>query len=264
MKKLNFENIKKCCKNCGKLLILKINRDILKKNFCSRHCSSYYTTKERQKLNPLLLENFIKCGQTEEVYKKKGLKGKNHPKWKGGDQLHICKLCNNKFLIPIHRSNKGYGQFCSRKCWKSHCKSMRVKTNCLTCGKDIFDLPKKNRKYCSCSCRAIDSISKQKFTNTDIELKLKGFLEEQKITFEYQPLIKDIVNADFLVYPNIVIFADGDYWHSLPSAVSRDKIVNEQLNKNQYKVLRFSGSQIKKNFNFVKTTIMETYNARKK
>ena len=98
MKKLNFENIKKCCKNCGKLLILKINRDILKKNFCSRHCSSYYTTKERQKLNPLLLENFIKCGQTEEVYKKKGLKGKNHPKWKGGDKCRLFSLSKHSYI----------------------------------------------------------------------------------------------------------------------------------------------------------------------
>ena len=261
MKRLNLENIKKYCKNCGIPLILKINRDVIKKNFCSRHCSSSYTTKERNRLNPELLYKFIKAGQTEEVYKKKGLKGKNHPKWKGGNQLHICKLCNNKFFIPIYRSNKGYGLFCSRKCWKSHCESMRIKTNCLTCGKDIFDLPKKNRKFCSCSCRAINSISKQKFTNTDIELKLKKFLEEQKITFEFQPFINNIVNADFLVYPNIVIFADGDYWHNFPSAVNRDKIVNEQLDKNNYKILRFRGSEINKNFESVKNKIMEVCRA---
>ncbi len=89
----------------------------------------------------------------------------------------------------------------------------------------------------------------------------KEFLEKEKIQFKFQPFIENIVNADFLVYPNIVIFADEDYWHNFSSAIIRDKTVNEQLNKNNYKVLRFRGSEINKNFESIKNKIMETYNA---
>lgn len=257
------KNIKKYCINCEKQLIIKSNRDIIKKRFCSHKCSSYFTTIERQKKDPTLLIKFRLAGLTSDSNRKKGLKLEKHPKWKGGNQLHFCKLCNSEFFIPIYRSNKGYGLFCSRKCWKSHCENMRIKTNCLNCGKEISYLPKRNRKYCSCSCRMIHLLPKQKFKGTDIELKLKQFLIDKNIQFEYQPRIKDIVNADFFIKPNIVIFADGDYWHSLPNAMHRDIIVNKKLKENNYLVLRFKGTEINKDFDLVQNKIMETYNALK-
>ncbi len=258
MKKLNFENIKKCCKNCGKLLILKINRDITRKNFCSRYCSSSYTTKERHRLNPTFTLKAISSCNTPESNKKKGI----HPNYKPTYKIHNCIICNTTFEVPLSRHNKGYGKCCSKKCWNSHCKHMRIKTNCLNCNKEIFDLPKRNRKYCSCSCRMIHLLPKQKMFNTKIELKIKSFLEEKNIQFDFQPLIKDIVNADFLIYPNIVIFADGDYWHSLPYAIKRDQIVNEKLKHTDYVSLRFKEKDINNNFDFVQNKIMETYNAR--
>ena len=258
---MHFSEVEKHCKNCNRRLILRNNRDVIKKKFCSFYCNGYYHTMKRNKIHPELLQKFIKASHTIESNTKKGHKGKAHPKWKGGYQTHICKICNTSFLVPITRHNKGYGKCCSKKCYNKYHKVEKVKTLCLNCNKEIIDLPKKNRKFCSCSCRAMVMISKQKFLNTDIELKIKEFLEKEKIQFKFQPFIKNIVNADFLVYPNIVIFADGDYWHNLPSAVNRDKIVNEQLDKNHYKVLRFKGSEINKNFESVKNQIMETYNA---
>ena len=52
--------------------------------------------------------------------------------------------------------------------------------------------------------------------------------------------------------PNICIFADGDYWHSdgFPETRKRDKIVNKELKKQGYKVLRFWEHEIKKNVDF--------------
>lgn len=257
MKHLDFSNI-------GKHLILKINRDVIKKNFCSRSCNCSYNVKKLHRENLEYTKKILVSCNTLEANRKKGLKLEKHPKWKGGNQLHFCKLCNGEFFIPIYRSNKGYGLFCSRKYWKSHCENMRIKTNCLNCSKEIIDLPKKNRKYCSCSCRMIHLLPKQKFEGTDIELKLKKFLTDKNVLFEYQPRIKDIVNADFLIKPNIVIFADGDYWHSLPNAIQRDNIVNKKLNENNYIVLRFKGTEINKDFDLVQNKIMEYINARTK
>jgi very-short-patch-repair endonuclease len=139
-----------------------------------------------------------------------------------------------------------------------------VKSQCLNCGGDIWDKPKKNRKYCSCSCRMIHLLPNQKYKRTGIELKIKSFLTIKQIPFKFQPYIKGIVNADFLIYPNILIFADGDYWHSLPQAIQRDSIVNEKLSKTEYSVLRFKGTEINKSFDSVQNKIMETIDARAK
>ncbi len=64
-----------------------------------------------------------------------------------------------------------------------------------------------------------------------------------------------------MVYPNIVIFADGDYWHSLPHAIKRDIEVDKKLLENNYKIMRFKGSEINKNFEVVKTKIKEICHA---
>ena len=80
MHKLNIV-IEKHCKNCGKRLVLKVNRDVERKKFCSHKCCSLYTTIERIKARPELLEIFIRAGNTSNANKKKGLKGEKHPMW---------------------------------------------------------------------------------------------------------------------------------------------------------------------------------------
>jgi len=64
--------------------------------------------------------------------------------------------------------------------------------------------------------------------------------------------------ADFwLPEINTIIECDGDYWHSLPGYSERDKNQTEFLEQNDFIVLRFKGSEIRNNFNFVKDTILE-------
>jgi hypothetical protein len=105
MGKTDLKGIKKYCEHCGDELILKINRDIIRKRFCSHKCSSTHTTTKRQIANTELLKRFILAGQTEDVNKRKGLKKESNPRWKGGDQTHICQMCKSPFTIPIYRSN---------------------------------------------------------------------------------------------------------------------------------------------------------------
>lgn len=260
---MHYSEVKKYCENCSKPLVLKNNRDITKKRFCSHYCSSYYTTTERQRKNPDSLRKWILSSYTEESNKKKGRKKQNNPMWTGGPQIHICQVCKSQFVIPIHRSNQGYGKFCSRKCYNTYHQVKKVKVQCLNCGKDIWDTPKRKRKYCSCSCRMIHLLPKQKTKNTKIELKIKSFLESKNIPFQPQSYVKGIVNADFSIQPNILIFADGDYWHSLPKAIKRDNIVNRQLKDNNYIVLRFKENDINNNFSVVENKIMEVVNALK-
>lgn len=75
----------------------------------------------------------------------------------------ICKKCNKKFKARIYDIKKGYGKFCSLKCWgryyggkgkdNSNWKGGRVKRKCLKCDKIIKVFPSnKNTKFCSKKC----------------------------------------------------------------------------------------------------------------
>lgn len=76
------KNIDKFCENCGKKLIIKSNRDIIKKRFCSRFCTGQFTTNENwknvdyRKKQTERLQSF-----SDDINKKKGLPGKLHPNW---------------------------------------------------------------------------------------------------------------------------------------------------------------------------------------
>lgn len=80
---------------------------------------------------------------------------------------------------------------------------------------------------------------------TSIEKKLYEELEVRKIVFEKQKLINNrfIVDA-FIPSLNLVIEADGDYWHSLDRIVKKDKAQNAYLTKCGFKILRLSESEI--------------------
>lgn len=90
--------------------------------------------------------------------------------------------------------------------------------------------------------------AKQKFPfcNTSIEIKMQKALEKQGINFQTQKY-ELIGTPDIFIEPNICIFCDGDYWHNLPKAKIRDRYVNEELKKQNYKILRFWEHKINKN-----------------
>lgn len=103
-------------------------------------------------------------------------------------------------------------------------------------------------------------MSKIKSKGTKIELTMMNALEESNLRFEYQPKICG--KPDFLVYPNIVVFCDSSFWHGrswkklkpklqkgywrehIEKNRKRDKIVNNQLKKEGYLILRFWDSQL--------------------
>ncbi len=91
--------------------------------------------------------------------------------------------------------------------------------------------------------------------NTGIEKILFRILEETNISFQKHMKIKMICQADAFVEPNLVLFADGDYWHCNPiffekrrnskmseaqiKNAKRDEEQNRKLIKEGYIVLRF-------------------------
>jgi very-short-patch-repair endonuclease len=89
---------------------------------------------------------------------------------------------------------------------------------------------------------------KVKWMDTDIEMLMYEGLLSEGYLIAKQYYIKGVGRVDFYLPEfDIVIECDGDYWHSLPEKKEKDYIRNERLKKLGYIVLRFLGSEIKKN-----------------
>ena len=81
---------------------------------------------------------------------------------------------------------------------------------------------------------------------TSIEVKVYQELKRRGLLFETQKLIngKFLVDA-YIPKLNLVIEADGDYWHSLERVKKKDRAENAYLKKCGFNLLRLSGTEIK-------------------
>lgn len=86
----------------------------------------------------------------------------------------------------------------------------------------------------------------RKYMDTDIELILEDWLKNKGIKYEKQKQLLCLTLVDFFVEPNICIYVDGDYWHSLPKIRQRDGIIRKTLRDNGYRTIWLKGSEIKK------------------
>jgi len=80
---------------------------------------------------------------------------------------------------------------------------------------------------------------------TSIEKKVYDELKKRGLLFEKQKLIngKFIVDA-YIPSLNLVIEADGDYWHSLDIIKKKDKAENAYLTKCEFNLLRLTETEI--------------------
>ena len=80
---------------------------------------------------------------------------------------------------------------------------------------------------------------------TSIEKKVYQELKERGILFETQKLIngKFLVDA-YIPSLNLIIEADGDYWHSLDRVIKKDRAENAYLTKCGYNLLRLTETEI--------------------
>lgn len=177
----------------------------------------------------------------------------------------ICKECGKPFqLLPSqHRRSKG---FCSVICSNRYGVKYRVRLKgkdnpnwrggpstitCGACGVE-FETRKKTARYCSLNCKheahrrfMIETPPFVQTCNTDIERILEKWLMEHDVKFEKQKPIERTTITDFFIKPNLCLFADGDYWHSIPRVQKRDAWINRQLERFNYRVIRIKGSEIK-------------------
>ena len=146
---------------------------------------------------------------------------------------HMGKTWSKTALIKRTNSRKGY----------THSKETRLKIS--KSNKNVFNRPEMKKKM-----RDIFCSKKPKFKNTIPEILLQKALTKQNIKFETQKIIsgKNFVHpVDIFIKPNICVEVDGNYWHSLPHKIKRDKKIDIELRNKNYFVLRFWEKTIKEN-----------------
>jgi len=251
---------KKFCKNCNSELKIRNKRDISRKNFCSRSCNAIFNGKKRLS-DPDFKLKFIEASKNPESRLKKGHKLEKHPLWKGRKKI-FCLSCDNEFEVKINSKRKYCSKICSLK--KIHSDAIgrsrvnKIKHECVICHRTFerSENYKSPAKYCSrkCHCIGIVKFSNKKYTS--IEKIVENILIELNVEYHTQYPICNISVADFRIN-NLLIFADGDYWHNLPGRRDKDILQASKLQQLGYIVIRFDGSLIEKDYNKVKDKIRE-------
>jgi very-short-patch-repair endonuclease len=173
----------------------------------------------------------------------------------------ICKNCGISFdYSPGHQKNR---RFCSKKC---QLEFGRTTLYCKQCGIGFNKIKYWAGKqiYCSKKCQTAspewrakirEERWNQKFPTKDSlpERILQQFCLELGLDYETDKRISNIKHrypADlYLSKFNMIIEADGDYWHSWskkPDHKLKDKYRNKELLEKGYIVLRLKEKDIKK------------------
>jgi len=140
-----------------------------------------------------------------------------------------------------------------REHWKNHKnpRDKRIKHVCPHC-KKIF-VGHKKRKVCSIACKN----AVQQKNGTYIERKIRTLLINNNIPFVEQFNLDNRFVFDFkLLYSNILIECDGEYWHSFNKRKELDKVKDEEANNFGYDVIRFAEKDIKNNIGICEKIIL--------
>jgi len=223
------------CKICGKLFLVKPYRVRAGCRFCSLKCHFIY---------------------------RKTLTGTLHKQWKR--KKVECKTCKKTFFAKASQLERGFGNFCRKDCYYVYRRTLvgrlsknwreKVSVKCLNCNKinDCHASIAKNKKFCSHRCKGVFLCKNMRTKNTLIEIKIRKVLlwlrNRVGLEFEEQKKLCNITVADFfLPETKTAVYCDGDYWHSRPERILRDRRQEKVLTDNGYRFIRMKEKDINKN-----------------
>lgn len=268
--KTHFREVEKFCP-CGKRLFLNNSRDVERKKYCSPFCRNSYTIKNRLK-DPAWITKWTEIVKANRFHPDKTHYGKEHPGWKGGPVTKQCLHCGKDFKCKIYRAKAiNAGKFCSKQCGHAYHIKHPINTvpllemTCELCQAKFYIKPgrvvnkQRRRRFCSPGCASSYNFGRMKKKDTSIEIGLETILKRLGIPYERNKWIPGISCPDFTLSGKILLYADGDYWHSKPEVAARDERINLLLEEQGYRVLRFWECLINDAPEFVEKVIRRTY-----
>jgi len=264
-----IEKIKKECIKCGKIYYKIPSKS--GSTYCSRECKDLHQKEIYLKEgNPIwgrkytIIEKKIKSDTIKELWKSEEFREsvkngqeiflKKNGYWFGTDD--VSKEKRKKTLINRYGIEHNWcGKYGER-----------------ICDKTTFE------KYGKTSVDMLIEYTRHYNKKTDIENIFEEFLKDLKIPFQdkFKIYNKDKIDFwykeyDFLILnTNILIEVDGDYWHGnekifqdltdfQKSVKINDKIKENFATSNGYEIIRFWGSDIKKNKTEIKEKLKELW-----
>ena len=246
------------CKNCGKETYQYFSRKkLVVYHFCDIECQHNYIKKNEKQICKICKEEFYKINK-------------------------IYNTCGKDYCINENR--KKTGEFISNSHWckgegAKEIEKQRLETRLKN--DKLFD-----RKYIAWNKGKTGIYSKEtieKIRNavirqmdngfikkTGIEIIIEDFLKEENINYKYSFILKKR-QYDFLLNDyNIIIEADGDFWHG-NQTIDKFKILSERqilkqkddrikdilAKENDYDIIRFWENDIHNNFEDIKNKIRE-------
>lgn len=236
--------LEKTYETCAQVFYVEPHR--AQARFCSRFCQSIAHSKELRKPQERKCRCcgmlFVVEPSNPKVYCSRKCASLEHSSKVTGPRTNtvyisiICPTCNISFTARAALQQR----FCSRQC-TNHSYQRRITLFCQACGQSFVVRPKlSHQKYCSRICRTVD-IGK---TESYIEKAFAAGLAAAGIRAQAQYGIGPYV-VDFAIQElQIVIECDGDYWHSQPECIKRDRRKDTYLAARGWRVLRFSETAI--------------------
>lgn len=227
--------------------------------FCSRLCKDAGHSKDllRQQERKCLecSDSFTAKPSDKKIYCSQNCARQAHGKKVSGRRpftlmaTKTCQICNEQFTV-----RKSLGQkFCSLRCANKSFER-RITLVCQVCSITYTVRARCHKqKYCGRTCRTV-GIGK---TESYLERRFADALSSAGIAAQKQFPI-GTYTADFAIPESkIVIECDGDYWHSLPDCIKRDKRKDKFLLNNNWRVLRFPEHLINKDINSCVMTVKQ-------
>lgn len=193
-----------------------------------------------------------------------------------------CGNCGDEIYRNRRKLEKRENHFCSVECHNEWQSRNKIEFECETCGEIFKWSPSRVKQhdptYCSIQCRnedekwvsrtslAANKTQQEKTEPTAVELEGREILEQIGVHFHEQEPIGGKFCVDVLIPEfDVIIQWDGDYWHCHPKYENPDErqLERKRIDKSQncyfkecgYTVLRFWGSDIRKNPEGVKSKI---------
>lgn len=161
-----------------------------------------------------------------------------------------CEVCGRERRVSPSLIEQG-ARFCSWECARTVLNAPRPIVKCIQCGRDRAVPPSdaKVRRFCSHSCRSIYNITHGAMASpTSIELILYRCLDQLGMSYLPQhPIVEAGTVPDaYIPERRLVLYADGDYWHTRPTTAARDVRQNTKLSELGYTVRRLSEADLRR------------------